>query len=143
MPRKAQPIAVPSGQRYGARSDLARAQQALPLPATSPPTAGTAPAPAPGAPSGGGGLAGAMADLQQMAPLGPLQGGTDHMASNVPRPITTMPPPVADSAVARYLPMLETAANAPNASWVLKQYVRRLRASTPATTDLADPTAIG
>lgn len=84
-----------------------------------------------------------MADLQQMAPLGPLQGGTDGTHPNVPRPISTMPPPVADSAVARYLPMLETAANAPNASWVLKQYVRRLRASTPATTDLANPDMVG
>lgn len=146
MPRKAQPIAVPKGEPYGARQQSARAQAALPLPAAGPPpVAGTAPAPAPGATPGGGGLAGAMADLQGMAPLGPLQGGNDHMLSNDPRPITTMPPDQSQTPlnVIRFLPALEAAAAAPGSSWATRQMVRRLRAGLPANVDMADPSLAG
>lgn len=141
MPRKAQPGALPTGRPYGERADLARAEQALPIPVTP-----AGPAPATAAPvsgGGAGGLAAAMAELGQMSPMAELPGGTDHIDPNVARPISTMPPAPVDSAVAKYLPMLETAANAPNASWVLRQYVRRLRAQTPVTTDLANPNVVG
>lgn len=138
MPRKAQPVAVPTGRPYGSRADLARTEAALPLPATP---AGPATASAP-APTAGGGMAAALQSLGQMTPLGQMQGGTDTTMSNVASPVSTMPPAPVDSAVARYLPILETAANMPNASWALKQFTRRLRAQTPASTDLGNPAQV-
>lgn len=86
-----------------------------------------------------------MADLQQMAPLGPLQGGTDGTHPNVPRPITTIPPDQTQTPlnVIRFLPALEAAAAAPGSSWATRQMVRRLRAGLSPNVDLADPSLTG
>ena len=142
-PTKLQPVAVPTGMRYGAAGNLATAQKAIPLPSGSPtPAPVPSPAAPPAAAPGAGGLPAAIAELRglmspQGGPTFPPGGAT--MSPNVPQPISTMPQPLPSSNVVRLLPILETYANSPDASWTLRQYVRRLRASIPPSVDFASP----
>jgi hypothetical protein len=132
MPRKRQPVDVPTGGSYGRAKQLTESQEAVPRP--------DATAPSPLDPAAAYQAAGDF-QMPSMPGLGapsdrPGEAVTQGLGTEMAGPAAGPDPDV--MAMARYLPMFEQMSAQPNASATLRAFTLRLRSKLPPGFDYGD-----